>query len=271
MCGLPGHGPGDLIDLSFEGDTVSVIFDAGMSRPAAAHRRGGARPGRRAAHPGRDAGPGRHRRRAARAGEGRVGRRRRGRRRHRGGRTRPLAAAPAGAAPGRRRRAGTATALLHRLPRRDHRAHRRPGAGVRSRRPRLPRGVVPPRRGHAGVPRRPDRGRRGAGRAGRGARRRRSCATCPRACSSRRPSTCSSNCGSARPTRGWPTTTRPRTSSRTVPGCGWRCGSPTRPGCARSCWARPGRSRCSRPDWLAEDVRAEAARALGRYAGSGAK
>jgi proteasome accessory factor C len=33
VCGLPGHSPGDLIDLSFEGDTVSVIFDAGMSRP----------------------------------------------------------------------------------------------------------------------------------------------------------------------------------------------------------------------------------------------
>ncbi len=33
MCGLPGHGPGDLIDLSFEGETVSVIFDAGMERP----------------------------------------------------------------------------------------------------------------------------------------------------------------------------------------------------------------------------------------------
>jgi proteasome accessory factor C len=33
MCGLPGHGPGDLIDLSFEGETVSVVFDAGMSRP----------------------------------------------------------------------------------------------------------------------------------------------------------------------------------------------------------------------------------------------
>jgi proteasome accessory factor C len=33
MCGLPGHGPGDLIDLSFEGDTVSVLFDAGISRP----------------------------------------------------------------------------------------------------------------------------------------------------------------------------------------------------------------------------------------------
>jgi proteasome accessory factor C len=33
MCGLPGHGPGDLIDLSFEGETITVIFDAGMSRP----------------------------------------------------------------------------------------------------------------------------------------------------------------------------------------------------------------------------------------------
>jgi proteasome accessory factor C len=33
MCGLPGHGPGDLIDLSYEGESVSVIFDAGMSRP----------------------------------------------------------------------------------------------------------------------------------------------------------------------------------------------------------------------------------------------
>jgi proteasome accessory factor C len=33
MCGLPGHGPGDLIDISFEGESVSVVFDAGMSRP----------------------------------------------------------------------------------------------------------------------------------------------------------------------------------------------------------------------------------------------
>jgi len=33
MCGLPGYGPGDLIDLSFAGDTVTVTFDAGMSRP----------------------------------------------------------------------------------------------------------------------------------------------------------------------------------------------------------------------------------------------
>ncbi|HWM02010.1 MAG TPA: YafY family protein [Actinophytocola sp.] len=33
MCGLPGYGPGDLIDLSFEGDSISVNFDAGMNRP----------------------------------------------------------------------------------------------------------------------------------------------------------------------------------------------------------------------------------------------
>lgn len=33
LCGLPGYGPGDLIDLSFDGDTVSVVYDAGMRRP----------------------------------------------------------------------------------------------------------------------------------------------------------------------------------------------------------------------------------------------
>lgn len=33
MCGLPGHGPGDLIDLSFDEETVTVGYDAGMSRP----------------------------------------------------------------------------------------------------------------------------------------------------------------------------------------------------------------------------------------------
>lgn len=33
MCGLPGYGPGDLIDLSFESDSVTVTFDAGMRRP----------------------------------------------------------------------------------------------------------------------------------------------------------------------------------------------------------------------------------------------
>ncbi|MEJ2871563.1 YafY family protein [Actinomycetospora sp. OC33-EN08] len=33
MCGLPGYGPGDLVDLSFEGDTITVVYDAGLSRP----------------------------------------------------------------------------------------------------------------------------------------------------------------------------------------------------------------------------------------------
>ena len=33
VCGLPGHGPGDLIDVEFEGDTVTVLEPAGVTRP----------------------------------------------------------------------------------------------------------------------------------------------------------------------------------------------------------------------------------------------
>ena len=33
VCGLPGYGPGDLIDLAFDGDRVTVTFDAGIDRP----------------------------------------------------------------------------------------------------------------------------------------------------------------------------------------------------------------------------------------------
>jgi proteasome accessory factor C len=33
MCGLPGYGPGDLIDFEFSGDTIEVIFSAGIDRP----------------------------------------------------------------------------------------------------------------------------------------------------------------------------------------------------------------------------------------------
>jgi proteasome accessory factor C len=33
MCGLPGHGPGDLIDLSYDGGTVTIIDDQGMRKP----------------------------------------------------------------------------------------------------------------------------------------------------------------------------------------------------------------------------------------------
>jgi proteasome accessory factor C len=33
VCGLPGHGPGDLIDLEFEGDTITLWEPAGVTRP----------------------------------------------------------------------------------------------------------------------------------------------------------------------------------------------------------------------------------------------
>ena len=33
VCGLPGHGPGDLIDVEFEGDTITLIEPAGVTRP----------------------------------------------------------------------------------------------------------------------------------------------------------------------------------------------------------------------------------------------
>ncbi len=33
MCGLPGYGPGDLIDLSFSEDSIEVTFTAGIERP----------------------------------------------------------------------------------------------------------------------------------------------------------------------------------------------------------------------------------------------
>jgi proteasome accessory factor C len=33
LCGLPGYGPGDLIDMAFDGDRVTLTYDAGMDRP----------------------------------------------------------------------------------------------------------------------------------------------------------------------------------------------------------------------------------------------
>ncbi|MGV0837937.1 helix-turn-helix transcriptional regulator [Mycolicibacterium thermoresistibile] len=33
MCGLPGYGPGDLIDFDFSGDTIAVTFSAGIDHP----------------------------------------------------------------------------------------------------------------------------------------------------------------------------------------------------------------------------------------------
>jgi proteasome accessory factor C len=33
VCGLPGHGPGDLIDMELEGDTITLFEPAGVERP----------------------------------------------------------------------------------------------------------------------------------------------------------------------------------------------------------------------------------------------
>lgn len=33
LCGLPGYGPGDLIDLAFSEESIEVTFSAGMERP----------------------------------------------------------------------------------------------------------------------------------------------------------------------------------------------------------------------------------------------
>lgn len=33
VCGLPGYGPGDLIDMVFEADRVTITYDAGIDRP----------------------------------------------------------------------------------------------------------------------------------------------------------------------------------------------------------------------------------------------
>jgi proteasome accessory factor C len=33
VCGLPGYGPGDLIDMSIDGDSVTITYDAGIDRP----------------------------------------------------------------------------------------------------------------------------------------------------------------------------------------------------------------------------------------------
>src|SRR5690606_40197034 len=36
VCGLPGYGPGDLIDLAFDGDRATITYVAGPHPPAPA-------------------------------------------------------------------------------------------------------------------------------------------------------------------------------------------------------------------------------------------
>ena len=151
MCGLPGYGPGDLVDLSFAGDTVTVTEDAGMRRPLrlttaeatallVALRTLGDVPGvvdtaavRRATakieHAVGDA--------RARPGWPSTS-------------TREEEAATAAVRAALSGRPGAADPLLHRRPRRGLAAHRRPDAAADRRRPRLPGGLVPPGRGRCG-------------------------------------------------------------------------------------------------------------------------
>ena len=269
VCGLPGYGPGDLIDMAFDGDRVRVTYNAGIDRPlrlttdealalVVALRTLSEMPGlaereavsRALAKMSAAAG---HAGERGRAGRGE-------RRRPRGGaRRRPRGAgAQAGAAP----------ALLRAQPGRAHRADRRPDAAAPGRRPLLPGGVVPPGRGGAAVPARPDRRRRGARRAGRpaaaGARaRRRHGVYQPEPTVAGR-----SGCGWPAPPAGSPTTTR---SSRSPPvddppgGLAVTCAPRTSPGPAG--WSpRSAAGRCvDEPAELAAQVAADARAALARY------
>ncbi len=38
VCGLPGYGPGDLIDMALDGDRVTITYDAGIDRPLRLNR-----------------------------------------------------------------------------------------------------------------------------------------------------------------------------------------------------------------------------------------
>ena len=272
MCGLPGHGPGDLIDLSFEGDTRHRHLRRRHVPAAAADRRRGARAGRRAAHAGREAGPDRPRRGRAGAGQGGG----RGRRRRRGGQRGRGAGGAARTGCSRSVRAaldagpGAAPDLLRAGPGRDAPSGTstrcgcagwtaagiwRPGA-ARAEDVRLFRldrvdaveVLDEPSRPPADLAPARDLSRRGLP-AGAG----------PPA-----------GHAPARPARaaGSPTTTR-ASRSPSCPAAGWRsrCGRPTRLGApaGASGWAR--RPRWSGRGWFAEQVRGRGARtALAAYA-----
>ena len=160
MCGLPGYGPGDLIDMAFDGDRVTITYDAGIDRPLRltqdealalvvalrmlAQVPGGAQPGGGRAGPGQDRVGGRGRGGRAAGGGPAAGHRRR-----------PSGSAELQGAVQRRH----ALRLTYYTATRDELTERvvDPMRVLRGRRPRLPGGVVPPGRGGAAVPGRPDR------------------------------------------------------------------------------------------------------------------
>ena len=136
MCGLPGHGPGRPDRPVLRGRHGIGDLRRRHVPAAAADRRGGAGPGRRAAHPGRDAGHRRPRRRqrALAKVEAAAGGLSTRRTRSAVGR-RPRDGCCPSLQQARRRAAGAAAALLHGHPRRDDRADVDPDAGVRPGRP----------------------------------------------------------------------------------------------------------------------------------------
>ena len=168
MCGLPGYGPGDLIDLSFEGDRVRVTFTAGMGRPlrlttdeavalVVALRTLLELPGLAE----REAVSRALAKVSAAAG-------------HAADRVTPVAVsvdareeALAVVREGLERKRALHLHYYVPDPRRAHRAHRRPDAAAPRRRQVVPGGLVPPRRGRPAVPARPGRRRRRPRRAGR--------------------------------------------------------------------------------------------------------
>ena len=167
FCGLPGLGMDDLIDVdldALEGEGVIRVSNADyLARPLRPRQLGGVRAHRRAAGAARGQRRRRPPDRRPRAGQARGGRRRGRRRSPRRCDIRLPRARPAGSArcatgsPGRSTSsAAGAAGLLRAGPRRVHRAGRRPAAGGHRRRPHLPRRLVPPRRGPAAVPARPD-------------------------------------------------------------------------------------------------------------------
>ena len=132
--------------------------------------------------------------------------------------------------------------------RRGHRARRRPDAGGRHGRQLVPRGVVPPRRGHPDVPAGPGRGAHRARRrrhpAGGGRERDLSEGTFRPA-----PDDLVVTLRLLPGPPGWPTTTR-SSRSRTcrqprVGACWCGCAPPTRRGCAGWCGGSGARGRCS--------------------------
>ena len=249
--GRPGHMPGDLVDIQF--------WDEDRRHPR--HRRADPRPPAAAlarTRPRRCSWrcacsrqvPGPHDRGAlASATQQARGRRRARRSRPPTGWPWPVDAATVDPVVGDRGEPGAARgpAAAHRLrrgARRAHRARRRPDAGPHARRPHLPRGLVPPRRGRAHVPPRPHRCGRRPRRRGRGAR-----PTPPRSTSA--PARCApraprSPSRSPRRSPGSPRSTR-STRCATLPDGRLRssCPWPTSAGWSGSCCAPAGPSRCS--------------------------